>query len=159
MLPRHIIIYFFGPSCWLQSSPFSIVVFIARLLERVRYCRIFPRFQVCEIFADELLAKRSDINLQRLAWERQVGGKEYQHGGHKVMQHLLSCFAAKVISYQFCNCYLNTFSDLSCAQGIKCHTIARILQLSGVEQRKTKFRNGSIYKSFLRFRGSFVFRR
>ena len=81
--------------------------------------------------------------------------KEYQHGGHKVMQHLLSCFAAKVISYQFCNYYLNMFSDLSCAQGIKCHTIARILQLSGVEQRKTKFINGSIYKSFLKFRGVF----
>ena len=81
--------------------------------------------------------------------KRERGAKE----NHK--SFFLSSFAAKVIGCRFwiASIYLNTFSDLSCTQGIKCHTIAHTLQLSGVERRKPEIRNGSIYKSFLGFRG------
>ena len=63
---------------------------------------------------------------------------------------LLKC---SVVDFEIASIYLNTFSDLSCTQGIKFHTIAHTLQLSGVERRKPEIRNGSIYKSSLRFRG------
>ena len=72
-----------------------------------------------------------------------------------------------VIDFEIANIHLNTFSNLYYAQGIKCRTIAHILQLSGVERRKTEIRNSSIFKienstmlkPFWRFQRSFVFRR
>ena len=72
-----------------------------------------------------------------------------------------------VIDFEIANIHLNTFSNLSYAQGIKCHTIAHILQLSGVEWRKTEIINSSIFKienstmlkPFWRFQRSFFFRR
>ena len=78
---------------------------------------------------------------------------------------LVSFLKWLVIDFEIANIHLNTSSHLSNAQGIKCHTIAHILQLSGVEQRKTEIRNCSIFKienctmlkPFWRFQGSFVF--
>ena len=72
-----------------------------------------------------------------------------------------------VIDFEIANIHLNTFSNLSYAQGIKRHTIAHILQISDFERGKTEIRNDRVFKiedssmlkPFLRFRGSFVFRR